>query len=64
MKHGYSAYSHGCRCATCLVAKRTYQRELRARKYTTAKPAGTPGRPRLETPAPKSIIQIWKDKLR
>ncbi len=29
-KHGYGAYTHGCRCPVCIEAKAAYQRGLRA----------------------------------
>lgn len=31
IKHGYSAYANGCRCAACRDAKREYDRKRRAR---------------------------------
>ena len=31
--HGYTAYSHGCRCGDCRAAKAAYQRERRAAAY-------------------------------
>lgn len=30
MKHGYSAYTHGCRCDVCRIAKRNRMRDDRA----------------------------------
>ena len=44
----YSTYTHGCRGAACLIAKREYQRILRGQ----------------EPKAPPSIIKRWKDRLK
>lgn len=36
-EHGYSRYTHGCRCDECRAAKATYMREKRAEARRYAK---------------------------
>lgn len=33
--HGYSRYTHGCRCEVCREAKRLYEKQRRAERLAT-----------------------------
>ena len=48
--HGYSAYSHGCRCDVCREAKRDYIRERRRGGLELALERGRLGTPRAAGP--------------
>lgn len=37
IEHGYTRYSHGCRCQVCRGAKAAYSREFRARRARARK---------------------------